>query len=99
MHIIRFRSSYDVLSLDLDRMDIITNFHQSLWRGVYHDSLDYDRHRRNIQSGISLNPLRHLQGRGDILQGTVEQRTVRRLSLYLVLDEVVRPIPIAIRYS
>jgi hypothetical protein len=33
---------------------------------------------------------------GDILQGTVAQRTVRRLSLYLVLHEVVRPIPIAI---
>jgi hypothetical protein len=36
---------------------------------------------------------------GDILQRTVGQRTVRRLSLYLVLDEVVRPIPIAIRRS
>jgi hypothetical protein len=32
---------------------------------------------------------------GDILQGTVGQRTVRRLSLYLVLDEVVLSIPIA----
>jgi hypothetical protein len=34
-------------------------------------------------------------GRRYILQGTVGQRTVRRLSLYLVLDEVVLSIPIA----
>ncbi len=34
-------------------------------------------------------------GRRYILQGTVGQRTVRRLSLYLGLDEVVLSIPIA----
>jgi hypothetical protein len=35
---------------------------------------------------------------GDILQRS-GARTVRRLFLYLVLDEVVRPIPITIRRS
>lgn len=34
-------------------------------------------------------------GRRYRLQGTVGQRTVRRLPLYLVLDEVVLSIPIA----
>jgi len=40
-----------------------------------------------------------LEGGRRYITGHRGQRTVRRLSLYLVLDEVVRPIPIAIRRS
>jgi hypothetical protein len=40
-----------------------------------------------------------LEGGRRYIVGDRGQRTVRPLSLYLVLDEVVRPIPIAIRRS
>ena len=40
-----------------------------------------------------------LEGGRRYIAGHSRQTTVRRLSLYLVLDEVVRPIPIAIRRS
>ena len=79
-------------------------------RGVYRDSLDYDRNRRNIQSGVSFNPLRHsrgfaspivtshifLEGGGRYIAGHSGANDCTS-PIYLVLDEVVRLIPIAIK--